>query len=399
MNNKSSIFDSILDTIESEDIRKFAERCIQTIPDYFWDVGASSTGRYHPQYALGDLGLARHTCALVRFLNHIFAVKCFGENFTQREKDLMRVAGMMHDSRKSGSDEDFQKNKYTRFNHPLLASEVIRNLKGHELSDDEVEMIATTIESHMGEFDYIHKRMTEQLKKKYENQKRYPEEFIKEFSLAASRGEVAWEKAKNASDFDVFKPALEKIVDLTKKSIEYKGYEDNKYDALLDDYEAGLTVNKLDKVFGELRDGIVEILNKIKVTGKTIDDSFFHNHFPKSEQESLSLKILDLMGFDFKRGRMDETEHPYTLDMTNKDVRITNHYYENDFTSALFSAIHEGGHALYEQDIPDLLEGTGLNVASSMAVHESQSRFYENIIGKSREFSNYLQTSDILCKM
>ena len=248
-------------------------------------------------------------------------------------------------------------------------------------------------ESHMGEFDYIHKRMTEQLKKKYENQKRYPEEFIKEFSLAASRGEVAWEKAKNASDFDVFKPALEKIVDLTKKSIEYKGYEDNKYDALLDDYEAGLTVNKLDKVFGELRDGIVEILNKIKVTGKTIDDSFFHNHFPKSEQESLSLKILDLMGFDFKIGRMDETEHPYTLDMTNKDVRITNHYYENDFTSALFSAIHEGGHALYEQDIPDLLEGTGLNVASSMAVHESQSRFYENIIGKSREFSNYLYLS------
>ena len=100
MNSKSSIFNSILDTIESEDIRKFAERCIQTIPDYFWDVGASSTGRYHPQYALGDLGLARHTCALVRFLNHIFAVKCFGENFTQREKDLMRVAGMMHDSRK-----------------------------------------------------------------------------------------------------------------------------------------------------------------------------------------------------------------------------------------------------------------------------------------------------------
>lgn len=153
MNSKSSIFNSILDTIESEDIRKFAERCIQTIPDYFWDVGASSTGRYHPQYALGDLGLARHTCALVRFLNHIFAVKCFGENFTQREKDLMRVAGMMHDSRKSGSNEDFQKNKYTKFNHPLLAGDVIRNLRGHELADDEVEMIATTIESHMGEWN------------------------------------------------------------------------------------------------------------------------------------------------------------------------------------------------------------------------------------------------------
>ena len=91
MNSKSSIFDSILNTIESEDIRKFAERCIETIPDYFWNVGASSTGKYHPQYALGDLGLARHTCALVRFLNHIFAVDCFGKNFTQREKDLMRA--------------------------------------------------------------------------------------------------------------------------------------------------------------------------------------------------------------------------------------------------------------------------------------------------------------------
>ena len=93
------------------------------------------------------------------------------------------------------------------------------------------------------------------------------------------KGEVAWEKAKNASDFEIFKPALEKIVELTKKSIEYKGYKDNKYDALLDDYEAGLTVEKLDKVFGELRDGIVEILNKIKSTGKEIDDSFFHKNF------------------------------------------------------------------------------------------------------------------------
>ena len=138
MNSKSNIFDSILNTIESKDIRKFAERCIETIPDYFWNVGASSTGKYHPQYALGDLGLARHTCALVRFLNHIFAVDCFGKNFTQREKDLMRVAGMMHDSRKSGNDDDFTKNKYTKFDHPLLAANVIRELKGNELSDEEI---------------------------------------------------------------------------------------------------------------------------------------------------------------------------------------------------------------------------------------------------------------------
>ena len=101
-NEKAKIFDSILNTIENEDIRYFAEQCIETIPDYFWEVGASSTGKYHPQYALGELGLARHTCALVRFLNHILNVDCFGNKFTSREKDLMRVAGMMHDTRKSG---------------------------------------------------------------------------------------------------------------------------------------------------------------------------------------------------------------------------------------------------------------------------------------------------------
>lgn len=151
-NEKAKIFDSILNTIENEDIRHFAEECIETIPDYFWEVGASSTGKYHPQYALGELGLARHTCALVRFLNHILNVDCFGDKFTSREKDLMRVAGMMHDTRKSGDDTDYAKSKYTKFDHPLLAANEIRNLIGF-ISPEELEIVATTIESHMGQWN------------------------------------------------------------------------------------------------------------------------------------------------------------------------------------------------------------------------------------------------------
>lgn len=151
-NEKAKIFDSILNTIENEDIRYFAEQCIETIPDYFWEVGASSTGKYHPQYALGELGLARHTCALVRFLNHILNVDCFGNKFTSREKDLMRVAGMMHDTRKSGDDEAYAKNKYTKFDHPLLAANEIRTLIGF-ISEEELELIASTIESHMGQWN------------------------------------------------------------------------------------------------------------------------------------------------------------------------------------------------------------------------------------------------------
>ena len=151
-NEKAKIFDSILNTIENEDIRHFAEECIETIPDYFWEVGASSTGKYHPQYALGELGLARHTCALVRFLNHILNVDCFGDKFTSREKDLMRVAGMMHDTRKSGDDVDYAKSKYTKFEHPLLAANEIRSLIGF-ISPEELEIVATTIESHMGQWN------------------------------------------------------------------------------------------------------------------------------------------------------------------------------------------------------------------------------------------------------
>ena len=151
-NEKAKIFDSILNTIENEDIRHFAEECIETIPDYFWEVGASSTGKYHPQYALGELGLARHTCALVRFLNHILNVDCFGDKFTSREKDLMRVAGMMHDTRKSGDDADYAKNKYTKFDHPILAANEIRSLIGF-ISHEELEIVATTIESHMGQWN------------------------------------------------------------------------------------------------------------------------------------------------------------------------------------------------------------------------------------------------------
>lgn len=148
-NEKAKIFDSLLGTFENEDIKNFAVECIETIPNYFWDVGASSTGKYHPQYALGDLGLARHTCALVRFLNHILSIDCFKNEYTSRERDLLRVAGIMHDSRKSGDDEAYSKNKFTKFDHPVLAANEIRTIIGF-IPENEVEFVAHAIESHMG---------------------------------------------------------------------------------------------------------------------------------------------------------------------------------------------------------------------------------------------------------
>ena len=149
---KEEIFNEILNSIENEDIKNFALQCIKTIDKYFWEIPASSSLKYHSAYACTTpLGLAKHTVALVRFLNYMFEVESIKEQFTSRERDLLRIAGMMHDTRKSGSQEDFEKSKWTKFDHPLLAAEVIRGLRG--LPNNEIELIAHVIESHMGQWN------------------------------------------------------------------------------------------------------------------------------------------------------------------------------------------------------------------------------------------------------
>jgi len=145
------IFDEILATFENEDIKTFATKCIDAAPPYWHSVPSSSTGKYHPQYALGDGGLVRHTLALVRILNHMFGVESIANQFTSRERDLLRTAGIAHDMMKSGTQEDYEKSKYTKFDHPLLAARMVYDMD--ELNKDERKYIATAISSHMGQWN------------------------------------------------------------------------------------------------------------------------------------------------------------------------------------------------------------------------------------------------------
>lgn len=145
------ILDCVLNTIENEDIRRFAEECIKTIPPYWYKVPASSSGKYHPQFSLGDGGLLRHTIAVIKYLNYMFEIESVADQFTSRERDLIRVAALMHDSRKSGSQEDYEKSKWTVFDHPLQAAIVVRKLNG--LPKNEIEFVAHCIESHMGQWN------------------------------------------------------------------------------------------------------------------------------------------------------------------------------------------------------------------------------------------------------
>lgn len=230
------------------------------------------------------------------------------------------------------------------------------------------------------------KAMIKRLKKNYDETKKIPEEMYKEYTIAQSLSEAAWEEARKKDDFSIFEPHLKKMVEFKREFADYYGYEENKYDALLDKFEEGMTVKKLDKIFGDLKEGILDILDYIKNSDRKISRSFLYGKFKIKNQKKLSVFLLDKIQFDMNAGRLDETTHPFTTDFGNKDVRITTHYYEKSLLSNMFSVIHEGGHGLYEQHISDELIGTGLEHGASMGIHESQSRFYENIIGRSKEF-------------
>lgn len=149
---KEEIFNEVLETFENEDIKEFAEKCIKSAPKYFYEVPASSSLRYHPSYACTTpLGLAKHSVALVRLLNHMFGVESIANQFTSRERDLLRVAGITHDMMKSGTQEEYEHNKYTKFDHPLKATEFVRELS--TLNKEETDLLCSVISTHMGAFN------------------------------------------------------------------------------------------------------------------------------------------------------------------------------------------------------------------------------------------------------
>lgn len=151
-NDQKELVQPILNTITNSDIKEFAMVLLEDMPDYIWHVGASSTGKYHPNYSLGEGGLMRHQIAVVRFLNFFFELEQYNSKLTTRQMDLMRVAGLLHDGRKSGSQQDYETSKYTRFNHPLLMADEIRKYDGEYLDHEEIEFIADVVSKHMGQW-------------------------------------------------------------------------------------------------------------------------------------------------------------------------------------------------------------------------------------------------------
>ncbi|WP_445506020.1 carboxypeptidase M32 [Niallia sp. 03190] len=265
----------------------------------------------------------------------------------------------------------------------VLSSELFNMSTSGEL---ETYISQLTDEKVQTELSDVTIKTVQEVKKDYDRNKKIPPAEYKEYVMLQSKAESVWEEAKEKADFSLFQPYLEKLVAITKKFIGYWGYEGNKYNTLLDMYEPGITVEILDKVFAELRSKIVPLVQQIAEADDQHETSFLFEQFPKEKQRAFSLEILKQIGYDFEAGRLDETVHPFATGINPGDVRITTKYVESDFRVAVFGTIHEVGHALYEQNIAKELVGTPLCTGTSMGIHESQSLFYENFVGRNYSF-------------
>ena len=221
----------------------------------------------------------------------------------------------------------------------------------------------------------------------YNKATKLPTSFVAEMAMHKSKSQISWAEARSKNDFSIFRDDLVKMVEMSRKKADYLGYEGVRYDALLDLYESGLTVSKVDPLFTELRKNVAPLVKKVIENGKKPDMSWVHNNtWSKEGQEGLSQSISEAIGFDFLAGRRDASTHPFCGGPNPDDVRWTTRYDENDPFGSLYGSMHETGHGLYEQGRPRNLDFQPTGSANGLGVHESQSRLWENQIGRSKEF-------------
>jgi carboxypeptidase Taq len=219
----------------------------------------------------------------------------------------------------------------------------------------------------------------------YQKNKKYTSEFVRKLSEQINKTFHSWIESRKQNSFSVYEKDLDALIQLKKQETEILGYEHHPYNALLDEFEKGATVDLLDKTFSDLLPTLKDILDKI-LKQSQVDSSFLNQHFPKQQQWEWGMHLIKRLNFDFDAGRQDISEHPFSVSFNRSDVRITTRIDEEDFGNMTWSCIHETGHALYEQGLPEEQYGLPLGEACSYSIHESQSRLWENNVGRSKKF-------------
>jgi carboxypeptidase Taq len=228
-------------------------------------------------------------------------------------------------------------------------------------------------------------RLLKVTRREFEKATKVPTEMVEEKAQLTTLGNQAWQEARSKSDFSIFEPHLEKFIDWVQRYADLFKPFDHIYDPLLDDYEPGMKTTDVQAIFASIRPRQVELIAAIAAKPQ-LDDSFLHLHFDEAKQMSFGQTVFKKYGYDLDRGRQDKVTHPFATTFGYGDNRITVRVDENFFNSYLFAALHEAGHAMYAQGIPKELYRTHLYAGASLAVHESQSRLWENLVGRSRPF-------------
>lgn len=225
-----------------------------------------------------------------------------------------------------------------------------------------------------------------ELKRRRDKRVKLPQALVEELSRAAVLGRQSWIEARKSDDFGRFAPALAHMLDLKRQEARCQGYVDSIYDPLLDDYEPGMKTVQAARVLDELRAALVPLVQAISAAGQQAPREILARHYPTAAQAAFAREVAAALGFDFTRGRLDVTAHPFCTTLGPRDVRILTRYDEHDLANALFGVIHEAGHGMYEQGLDPAEFGLPLGEAVSLGVHESQSRLWENCVGRSRAF-------------
>jgi carboxypeptidase Taq len=257
----------------------------------------------------------------------------------------------------------------------------------HELFiDDEIGKLLEDVRGYEETLDpdSDDARLIRVTRRDYEKAKRVPPELRAELTRTGANALAAWVEAREKSDFSIFLPYLKKNVELQHRYIdcfEGMGY-DSEYDVLLDDFDEGLKTESVQEVFDELKRGLVPLIAEIAENADRVDDSCLHGEFPTEDQRDFALVMLERFGFDPESWRLDPTVHPFAMSAGTTDIRLTTRYDESDLSVSLFASIHEFGHGYYEAGVDPALERTFLSSVTSMSLHESQSRMWENLVGR-----------------
>ena len=263
-----------------------------------------------------------------------------------------------------------------KFSHNLMTSnemqEHLRNLRQPGVYD---------------RLDTMSQALVREVGRAYDKSVKTPIELLQEMVETTAEAHNSWVTARANKQFKQFEPVLRKIISLNQRLADALGYEDSPYNALLDEYEPGLTVKQLDPLFAKLKSELLPLLKGIQNSGYVPDTEFLKKgFFPKEKQLAFAEMVLRDMGFDFESGRLDLSAHPFSSGSSTHDVRLTTRVDEHDVFSALSSSMHEGGHGMYEQGISPALNRTLLAEGTSLGIHESQSRMWENQVGRSKAF-------------